>query len=54
LAVYARKHTWLPVLYGKHWRNLRAQGMVDWLPKPPNLEQPAEVVTQALETKKED
>jgi CheY-like chemotaxis protein len=29
--------------------DLRAQGMVDWLPKPPSLEQLAEVVARALE-----
>jgi hypothetical protein len=28
--------------------SLRAQGMIDWLPKPPSLEQLAEVVAQAL------
>jgi PAS domain S-box-containing protein len=32
----------------KEMENLRAQGMIDWLPKPPSLEQLAEVVAQAL------
>ena len=30
--------------------DLRAQGMIDWLPKPPGLEQLAEMVAQALGT----
>jgi hypothetical protein len=29
---------------------LRAQGMADWLPKPPQLEQLAEVVARVLGT----
>ena len=28
--------------------DLRAQGMVDWLPKPPRLERLAEIMAQAL------
>jgi two-component system cell cycle sensor histidine kinase/response regulator CckA len=32
----------------KEMESLRAQGMIDWLPKPPSLEQLAEVVAQAL------
>ena len=30
--------------------SLRAQGMSDWLPKPPSLERLAEVVAQALKS----
>ena len=33
---------------GKELEELRAQGMSDWLPKPPSLEQLAEVVARAL------
>ena len=34
----------------KEMEELRAQGMADWLPKPPELEKLAEVVARALET----
>ena len=34
----------------KEMEELRAQGMADWLPKPPELEQLAEVIARALET----
>jgi CheY-like chemotaxis protein len=33
----------------KEMESLRAQGMIDWLPKPPSLEQLAEVVAQAID-----
>jgi CheY-like chemotaxis protein/two-component sensor histidine kinase len=32
----------------KELEDLKAQGMIDWLPKPPNLERLAQVVAQAL------
>jgi PAS domain S-box-containing protein len=32
----------------KQMEELRAQGMIDWLPKPPRLEQLAEVIARAL------
>ena len=35
---------------GKEMESLRTQGMIDWLPKPPNIEQLAEVVARALNT----
>jgi CheY-like chemotaxis protein len=34
----------------KEMERLRAHGMTDWLPKPPRLEQLAEVVARALGT----
>ena len=34
----------------KELEKLRAHGMIDWLPKPPSLEQLAEVVARALDT----
>jgi hypothetical protein len=34
----------------KEMDELRAQGMADWLPKPPELEQLAKVVARALGT----
>lgn len=34
----------------REMEDLRAQGMIDWLPKPPELEQLAEVVARALGT----
>jgi CheY-like chemotaxis protein len=34
---------------GKKMEGLQAQGMIDWLPKPPSLEQLAEVLARALD-----
>jgi two-component system cell cycle sensor histidine kinase/response regulator CckA len=34
----------------KEMEELRAQGLTDWLPKPPELEELAEVITRALDT----
>jgi len=34
----------------REMEELRAKGMTDWLPKPPELEQLAEVVARALGT----
>ena len=37
-------------MLGRELENLRAQGMIDWLHKPPQLEQLAKVVARALGT----